>query len=156
MDAERTGEKKLSSPAVWAKRGLLPAVLMVAGFLSSYALGEPVQWSQNGHWYEVVSVTSGINWADANSAATAQGGYLATLTSADENSFVFELTQTAVPSVWYSAAEWTVGPWLGGTDAEVEGDWKWVTAEPWSYSSWLGGQPDNWNNEDHLSYWGPA
>ena len=50
-------------------------------------------WSlnpSNGHIYEYVSA-SGISWSDAAAAALAAGGYLATITSAEEKSFVFGL-----------------------------------------------------------------
>jgi len=115
-------------------------------------MGEPMEWSQNGHFYEVVPVPAGINWTDANSAAIARGGYLATLTSSEENAFVYGMT-LLVSGVWYTSNEWKIGPWLGGADAEVEGTWGWVTGEPWSYTAWMGGQPDNWLNEDHLAFW---
>lgn len=114
----------------------------------------PILWAQNGHWYEVVSAATGITWTDANSEATGKGGYLATLLSPDENLFVYGLTTTSVPAVWFSSAEWMIGPWLGGTDVADEGTWEWVTGDSWSYAAWLGGQPDNWNNEDYLAFWG--
>src|SRR5436190_21444639 len=52
---------------------------------------EPVQWTTaaggNGHYYQVVSVTNGISWQQARNAAASMGGYLATVTSAEENDF---------------------------------------------------------------------
>jgi beta-lactam-binding protein with PASTA domain len=66
--------------------------------------------------------------------------------------FVFDLTVAA--GVWFPSAEWFVGPWLGGTDAASEGNWEWVTGEPWGYTNWLAGQPDNWQDEDYLMFWG--
>jgi len=158
MNRKMTKEKMLSdcttpSPATVTSRWLLLAVFAVASLLPTCALGGLVPWSQNGHFYEVVSEPGGITWTNASNAATGKGGYLATLTSSDENAFVFELT-LAVPGVWFASNEWRIGPWLGGTDTQIEGTWRWVTGEPWGYTAWLSGQPDNWQNEDHLAFWG--
>jgi hypothetical protein len=138
-------------------------LLMVCAVVVAAAqagLAAPVLWPSNGHSYEVVVVTETdtdgklipISWLDAQAAAVAMGGYLATLTSAEENQFVFELIPL---EAWTHPAEWAEGPWLGGSDAASEGNWQWVTGEPWDYTSWLGGQPDNWNDiENYLCFWG--
>ena len=44
---------------------------------------------EKDHWYEVVLVESGIAWTAASNAAEADGGYLASITSAGENNFLF-------------------------------------------------------------------
>ena len=59
--------------------------------LAAPAQAEPVRWSGNGHHYGVVVVPEGITRLDAKAAASARGGYLATLTSAEENRFVWSL-----------------------------------------------------------------
>lgn len=103
--------------------------------------------SDNGHYYRFVS-SDGITWNDAANAATAIGAYLATITSASENSFV--------------ASHVTQGTdWIGGTDAAQEGTWIWATGpeagtifyvnSPQSfpgYSNWSAGEP---NNASHVS-----
>lgn len=140
--------------------GLL-MVCAVVVLVAPMGLGAPVQWTVNGHWYEVVVETEPISWTDARDAAVARGGYLATLTSAEENQFVFEVA-CATPEAWIHPAEWAQGPWLGGYQdrtapdyTEPSGGWRWVTGEPWSYTSWLSGQPDNWLGiEDYLLFWG--
>jgi len=49
---------------------------------SSFAVAQPVQWSENKHWYEAVLVgANGIAWTDARTAAVRRGGYLVTITS---------------------------------------------------------------------------
>src|SRR5690606_9693424 len=57
--------------------------------------GGPVLWSEidggNGHSYQVVVVNGGISWQDAKLAAENMGGHLATITSAQENTFVADL-----------------------------------------------------------------
>ena len=109
----------------------------------------------NGHFYEVVSRPSGITWGDASLAATNRGGYLATITSAEENTFIFNLA-TVDATVWYSG----YGPWLGGIQpvesAEPAGGWKWITGEPFTYKNWAPGQPNNNQNEDRIQFGGQA
>jgi hypothetical protein len=118
----------------------------------------PVQWSisdgGNSHWYDVILDLNGISWTDAQHAAYNKGGYLATITSEEENNFVFNLS-TSVSDLWFSSNEWMVGPWLGGTDDGDYGNWRWINDESWVYTNWLAGQPDNWRgNENYLIYWG--
>jgi len=128
-------------------------------FDRSRAFGRLVQWptSQggNGHFYEVVSAPAGISWGNASLSATNRGGYLATLTTAEENAFVFALANQD-PTIWYSG----YGPWLGGIQpagsAEPSGGWKWVTGEPFSCKNWTPGQPNNNQNEDRIQFGGQA
>src|SRR5262245_58807824 len=76
------------------RRTLLPAVLVLALAVSP-ALASPIVWDSgtghNNHSYEVILSGTPITWDDANTAATALGGYLATILSAEENNFVFGL-----------------------------------------------------------------
>ena len=69
-------------------------VLFIMG-VGSVASASIVEWSVdvggNGHFYEAMLVPEMINWDSANIAANNQGGYLATLTSPEENIFVFNL-----------------------------------------------------------------
>jgi hypothetical protein len=115
----------------------------------------PVAQGGNGHFYEVVSAPSGITWGNASLGATNRGGYLATITSAEENAFIFNIaTQDA--TVWYSG----YGPWLGGIQpagsAEPAGGWRWVTGEPFTYKNWAPVQPNNNGNEDRIQFGGQA
>lgn len=59
--------------------------------------------------------------------AEEQGGYLATITSSEENNFVFELIDHA--EFWYKTGPDDIGPWIGGYQptgsAEPEGGWTW-------------------------------
>lgn len=104
-----------------------------------------VQWKAvdggNGHWYKAISAPGGISWTEAHADAAAWGGYLATPTSASENSFVFGLIDKAL--FWNTY----IGPWIGGAQAqgsaEPAGGWQWVTNEPWSYANWGIGEPNN-------------
>lgn len=119
-----------------------------------------VQWSSsaggNDHWYEVVAVRNGISWTAANAAAGAAGGYLATITSANENAFVFSLVDS--PAFWNQQPGGSnLGPWLGGyqtTDAGgAAANWAWVSGEAFSFTNWSGGEPNNFlEPEDFLAF----
>jgi formylglycine-generating enzyme required for sulfatase activity len=130
--------------------------------LSSGALAQnAVQWrvedGGNGHWYQVVSTTGPITWSAAKLASETMGGYLVTLTSADEEDHVWSIA--SAPSAWVVIQFVTVGPWLGGTQAASSSSptdrWSWVTGEPWTYTSWLAGEPNDGCGalpEDRLHY----
>ena len=114
----------------------------------------PVQWTTgpgaNGHFYDVIAST-GINWQDAQAAAVSAGGYLATITSAAENSFVFSLADQ--PQFWYvNQPGANIGPWLGGFQPagspEPGGGYQWVTGEPFVYTDWSSGEPNNSSNTE--------
>lgn len=111
-----------------------------------------VLYPVNGHLYEYVSTPSGITWSDAESAASQSvkygaAGYLATITSAEENSYIY-------------ARLLGVG-WIGGSDSASEGNWQWVqgpeagmqfwqgnaggSAVDDAYVNWDSNQPDNAN-----------
>ena len=81
----------------------------------------------NGHSY-YKSPTKGA-WTYYDSVGVSVGGYLVTLGSAQEDSFV------AV-----TAGELC---WMGLTDKDSEGIWKWSNGEPLVFQNWCNGQPDN-------------
>jgi len=99
---------------------------------------DAVTWQGNGHRY--LKVNQVMNWNEADADARARGGYLATITSRDEQRFITELLQRPGNRVLY---------WLGGYR---EGrNWKWVTDEPFNYSNWARGEPSNSSgHEDKL------
>lgn len=133
--------------------------------LSAVTVGfaQPVEWpiadGGNGHFYEAVAVPGDIVWTDAQAAAVAAGGYLATITSPEENAFVFSLTVTRA-EVWFHPNN-SLGPWIGGWQdpndpgySEPAGGWKWVTGEVWGYTAWHSGEPNNVWGDDRLHYFG--
>ena len=120
-----------------------------------------VRWEKsaggNGHYYKAVAVTNGIAWPQAEKLARAEGGYLACITSKEENGFVFKL----VNSPKFFAAGPGCGPALGGwqldRSAEPDGGWCWVSGEPWNYTNWAPGEPSNgWGGEDRLEFYSGA
>ena len=80
-----------------------------------------------GSRYEVVDEQ--LNWADAKREAERRGGYLAVITSAEEQRTIERLI-TSRNSYW-----------IGGY---CENDWvfKWVTGERMSYTNWVPGEPN--------------
>ena len=111
----------------------------------------PVQWrvadGGNGHWYEAVAPGTDLNWAAAQSAAAARGGYLACVTSAAENNFIFGLINW--PKYWETRSWGRIGPWLGGAYSYTPPTvWSWVSGEAWSYANWCAGEPDYYGGGD--------
>ncbi|MBX3020085.1 MAG: hypothetical protein KF799_00285 [Bdellovibrionales bacterium] len=86
----------------------------------------------NGHCYVVIATTG--NFAYANNRCIAEGGYLAKITTAAENTFVKNLSNGAV--------------YIGATDTAIEGLFQWRDASVLSYTNWQAGKPDNANNSD--------
>jgi hypothetical protein len=118
---------------------------------------ESVRWSGNGHSYQAVATAKPISWSEANDAAEQAGGYLVTITSAEENEFVFSLVNDA--KYWILGVDFNHGPWLGGSRMpgapEPDEGWSWVTGEPFAYTAWLSGEPTGiWGgkSEDRLNY----
>ena len=136
---------------------LLAAILLASlAATTNAALVEwPASQGGNGHFYEAVAVSQPITWSAANIAAQSAGGYLVTITSQAENSFVFSLIDD--PIYWYSGYNLR-GPWIGGYQPpgspEPDGGWSWVTGEPFVYSNWDAAQPNesNNNNENRIHF----
>lgn len=121
----------------------------------------------NGHTYRVVAHSSLISWDSANAAALAAGGYLATITSAGENNFIFSLIDD--PTYWTQSANGH-GPWIGAYQragsSEPNGGWTWMARtgvsnpEPFAFTNWEAGEPNNLtatvggvtHNQDRVSY----
>lgn len=137
---------------MWKKATVFVALALSA----APAAAVPIQWEVgsggNGHYYELI--TNPLRFDDALSAAAAStynglSGYLATITSAAEQSF---LNTVVNPS--------RTAAWLGGSDAADEGIWRWVAGPEAnqtiasSYSNWASGEPNNYSGgEDALQGW---
>ena len=116
----------------------------------------------NGHFYKPVA--SGNTYTGARTAAAAttfkgQTGYLVTITSADEDAFIFNnVPQT---NIWFALTdEITEGRWVidagpekgtviktsnGQLNGNIQGQ----------YNNWAGGEPNNSGNEDYaVTKWG--
>jgi hypothetical protein len=112
----------------------------------------------NDHYYAVVSAPAGVSWSSANRSAVAAGGYLATITSQQENDIVASIIDD--PAYWNAELNTgnSLGPWIGGRQEPNEttpsAGWTWVTGEPFVYTNWNAGEPNDalGANEDFLHY----
>ena len=146
------------------------AILAFASFLPVTANAAMAVWSTasggNGHTYEIV--IGNYDWTTARSLAegsTIAGstGYLATITSAEEQAFLDALFSPRTISTLPDGQGGTIdfsSLWLGGSDADVEGVWRWV-AGPESgqlisdyYENWDTAEPNDFPpGEDYLAGW---
>ncbi|MBU0800248.1 MAG: cadherin domain-containing protein, partial [Alphaproteobacteria bacterium] len=112
--------------------------------------------ADTGNFYRYITTTANLSTAQANANAAllnGQGGYVATVTSAAENTYLRSIISSTV--------------WLGGTDSAVEGEWRWQGGAEagqlfWQgaaggavqnglYAGWNGGEPNNsGGNEDGI------
>lgn len=127
------------------------AIGIAAIWLVDISQATPLQFSGNGHWYDVIDVP-GITWTEANTIAGSSiygglGGHLATITSDEENNFIFSSFGVNNRPLW-------LGGFQEPSASEPFGDWQWVTGESWLYSNWTGGEPNNFDtgNEDALAF----
>jgi hypothetical protein len=95
-----------------------------------HASDDAIIWQENGHGYLVVNQQ--MTWDEANTYARERGGYLATITSREEQRFVMDLLSRDGDKNNY---------WLGGY--RESRNWHWVTGESFRYTNWLPTQPDN-------------
>ena len=119
----------------------------------------------NGHFYKPVTTGASYTAARAASLLTTfkgQTGYLVTITSADENSFIFVNVPQA--NIWFAATdEVTDGRWV--IDAGPEKGTVMKTSNGQTagnivgvYNNWAGGEPNGYNHsEDYaVTNWGGA
>lgn len=142
------------------KNGLIVhAFLLLLCLDGRSAFAGPKQWTVasggNGHWYDAVFVPGGVTWTEAKNAAEAlgEGWHLATVTSAEENAFIFELFGSD-PAFYNCCLSGNGnGPWIGGfATTFTSRDWQWVTGEPFTYSAW--GPFEPLGNGNRISYFG--
>ncbi len=142
--------------------GLIPITLTLLGAIfqppAEVHSVELTEWRAeaggNGHLYEAVTAPAGITWSNAESYATAHGGYLATIGSKPENAFVFKLVDDA--GFWTNNPQgqsW--GPWLGGVKS-ADGNWAWSNNEgAFTYTNWNAHQPGKDSaQENRLMFYG--
>ncbi len=126
----------------------------------SFTIGSANYLPSTDHYYEYIS-NIGITWSDAKVAAENRTyfgleGYLATITSPDEAKLAGEQASGA--------------GWIGGSDAESEGNWKWVTGPEkgtffWyglavgnspTFAFWNTNEPNNLGDEDYAHITAPG
>ncbi|MAY87319.1 MAG: hypothetical protein CML02_11455 [Pseudooceanicola sp.] len=130
--------------------------------LAGAAQAAPTQWTAasggNDHWYEVIWARVNLTWEQANAAAMAmsfngQNGYLASITSAGEQSFLDGVNNAFATSSPSHGGTY-VTAWIGGHDKNTEGSFEWTSGEAFSYTNWSSGEPNNYGgNEDYVQGW---
>lgn len=112
----------------------------------TFVLGDNAIYSQDtGHYYESVYESSSISWTNAKIAAASRTlsgmqGYLATITSAEENAFL--------------GSKVSANAWIGASDEAQEGQWKWVSGPENGTLFYNGNYPgiaigyNNWASEE--------
>lgn len=96
----------------------------------------------NGNYYEMVTIDPTepwISWDDANDVADAMRdgyGHLVTITSEDEQDFLYEAFGSSLQNKWY-------GGFQDPSEPVADANWKWVTGEPWDYTNWAEGEPND-------------
>ena len=93
-------------------------------------------YNYNSHRYQVVNRP--MSWSEARNYCEQLGGYLATITSSEEQAFIKEIIELNNHSDIY---------WLGATDEKKEEQWEWITGEEFSYENWCVRAPDNFYHE---------
>lgn len=107
---------------------------------------------ETGHSYEAVFISelpSGITWDDARTQAESMTyyglqGYLATITSTSENSFIGSNFEN-IHSYW-------IGGFQPEGSSEPDGNWQWITGETWDFTAWAPDEPNN----AYGGEWGPV
>ena len=98
----------------------------------------------NGHYYFLYENTNVASYNDALEYCINNGGYLATITSQEENDFVYSyIKRLGCESAYF-----------GLSNASSEGNWQWCTGENLSYTAWHSGEPNTENsNEDYAMFY---
>ena len=98
----------------------------------------------DGHRYLLFN-DSPDSWQQAQANCASLGGYLAAITSSQENDFLYR----------YVRSQGFKDAYFGGTDVAREGAWAWVNGERWLYSNWASSEPNNENGNEHYAmfYW---
>lgn len=101
--------------------------------IETYAKG-PSTWSKNGHQYQVF--TDATNWDEAQKKCKERGGHLVTITSLEENNYVYDLVSRAdIQRCWIGLRR----------SSDHDNAWEWITGEKITLFNWdtSTGQPEN-------------
>lgn len=85
----------------------------------------------NGHYYYVYNLDTVTTWEEAKEYCESQGGYLATVTSKEEDEFLYSY-------ITDMGFEYGL---FGLSNTDQDDAWTWVTGEPFSYENWASGEP---------------
>lgn len=127
---------------------------------SKYLQDMPITYGFfDGRVYIAVMIDShDFGILSAQNLAERMNGHVASINSASENDFVYELVRHD-PNFWFAGYQetgWsTSGPFFGlrreRRNEQWSGRWVWVTGEPVRYTNWLRGQPDNYRGRQYMA-----
>ncbi len=123
------------------RRYLGPTIITVPTSASTATLVQSFTWAGNAHTYLLFSVTPAVNWPQAQELARVANGYLPTLTSAAEDSYI----RANILSNPIAIGDVPIG----FTDCVTEGKWLWITGElcvtgnSTQFTNWNAGEPNN-------------
>lgn len=89
--------------------------------------------------HSYIFFVSGKPWHVAKAHCDSIGTHLASVESADENTFLTNVKNSLGQ----------VAMWLGGTDEVEEGQWLWEDGTPISYSNWAANEPNDSGTAEH-------
>lgn len=93
----------------------------------------------NGHQYYIYNLDTITTWEEAKQYCEEQGGYLATITSKEEDEFLYSY----ITDMGYDSAL------FGLSDTEQDNEWTWVTGETFAYENWASGEPNHQGGYEH-------
>ena len=70
-----------------------------------------------------------LNWEEAEKKCREEESHLASIISAEENQFIYEIAKLE-------------NVWLGGKDFHNDGAWQWVDNSMWNFTAWKSGEPN--------------
>uniref|UniRef100_Q3ART7 C-type lectin n=1 Tax=Chlorobium chlorochromatii (strain CaD3) TaxID=340177 RepID=Q3ART7_CHLCH len=98
-------------------------------------------WVRDGHYYTVTDAA--VSWTDANTAATALGGQLVNIESAEEQAWLLSMLDGRYGDVW-----------LGLSDTATEGTWVSANGETvWVYGAETNSAYANWGDSQPYYQW---
>ena len=102
---------------------------------------EKIQFNLNGNIYQRIDIQ--MTWSGAVEYCRKLGGHLVTITSGEENEFIYKHFGIDGVNIW-----------IGATDESVEGNWQWITGEPFVYNNWATRMPDDVSQgQDYAIFW---
>ncbi len=85
-------------------------------------------WERNGTYYALTDAA--MSWQDAEAAAVALGGHLASMDDANEQAWILSMLDGRYGNAW-----------LGLNDATAEGIWVYTDSSAVSYTNWASSEP---------------
>ena len=129
---------ELRSAPVPIRRRVVPIPPQEKNTLIQEPEPEEVMEEFAGHKYRFVPLKK--SWNAASKTASQEKGYLASITSEEENKFITTLIQKACAK----RNDKNPHVWIGLNNDNNENKWTWESGEKFEFSSWCPGEPNNW------------